>query len=95
MSKSKDALSIDKHGAVDFIGYRESEVPENKDRAHRNISDKLLFLLAAMLKVLCQIWGPYYVFRLRKMDARSESAIDTPALAIAFFRHQETDHRLA
>ncbi len=96
------ALSIANHGAsVDFIGYRESEVPENITSNPRirivpiaappkllQASNKLLFSLVAPLKVLWQIWSLYYVLGYRAKAAKwmlVQNPPSIPTLAIAFF----------
>jgi beta-1,4-mannosyltransferase len=96
------ALSIANHGAsVDFIGYRESEIPENITTNQRisvvpiapppkllQTSNKLLFLLVAPLKVLWQIWSLYYVLGYRTKAAKwmlVQNPPSIPTLAVAFF----------
>jgi beta-1,4-mannosyltransferase len=96
------SLSIANHGAlVDFIGYRESEVPENITSNPRirivpiaappkilHARNKLLFLLVAPLKVLWQIWSLYYVLGYKTKAAKwmlIQNPPSIPALAIAFF----------
>ena len=96
------ALSIAKHGGfVEFIGYRESEVPENITNNPRikvvpiaatpkllQTSNKLLFLLVAPLKVFWQVWSLYYVLGYRTKPAKwmlVQNPPSIPSLAIAFF----------
>lgn len=96
------ALSIAKHGGdVAFIGYAESEVPENIASNPRitivplwptpkifQTSNKLLFLLTAPLKVVWQILALYLTLAYRARASKwmlVQNPPSIPTLAIAFF----------
>lgn len=96
------ALSIAKHGgSVAFIGYAESEIPENIISNPRitvvpllptpnflHTSNKLLFLLTAPLKVLWQVCSLYFALAYRTTASKwmlVQNPPSIPTLAIAFF----------
>lgn len=98
------ALSIAKHrggGSVAFIGYAESEIPENISSNPRitvvplsptpnflHTSNKLLFLLTAPLKVVWQVFSLYFALAYRTEASKwmlVQNPPSIPTLAIAFF----------
>jgi len=95
------ALSVAKHGGtVSFIGYRESEIPDNILNSRIKIiplspspsflqtTNKLLFLVTGPLKVIWQVWSLYRALAYRSNASKwmlVQNPPSIPTLAVAFF----------